>query len=70
VSELTVGQSSSEPQQVKEVDRLQEKLAHSEREIQSIRADKVERAGDLYSVFSISVVGRVKQNLKAALKVF
>lgn len=37
VSELTVGQSSREQQQAKEVDRLQAMLAHMEREIQSIR---------------------------------
>jgi predicted nucleic acid-binding Zn-ribbon protein len=37
VSELTVGQSSREQQQAKEVDRLQTMLAHMEREIQSIR---------------------------------
>jgi DNA repair exonuclease SbcCD ATPase subunit len=52
VSELTVGQSSREQQQAKEVDRLQAVLAHMEREIQSIRADEVERAGALYSAFS------------------
>jgi hypothetical protein len=53
-----------------EVHRLQEKLAHTEREIPSIRADKFERAGALYPVFSNSLVGRVKQNLKAVLKMF
>jgi hypothetical protein len=37
MSELTVGQSSREQQQAKEVDRLQAMLAHMEREIQSIR---------------------------------
>jgi hypothetical protein len=37
VNELTVGQSSREQQQAKEVDRLQAVLAHMEREIQSIR---------------------------------
>lgn len=37
VSELTVGQSSREQQQAKEVDRLQALLAHMEREIKSIR---------------------------------
>ena len=37
VSELTMGQSSREQQQAKEVDRLQAMLAHMEREIQSIR---------------------------------
>ncbi|GFG31367.1 hypothetical protein Cfor_06093, partial [Coptotermes formosanus] len=36
MSELTVGQSSREQQQAKEVDRLQAMLAHMEREIQSI----------------------------------
>lgn len=37
VNELTVGQSSREQQQAKELDRLQAMLAHMEREIQSIR---------------------------------
>jgi hypothetical protein len=37
LSELTVGQSSREQQQAKEVDRLQAMLAHMEREIQNIR---------------------------------
>jgi hypothetical protein len=37
LSELTVGQSSREQQQAKEVDKLQAMLAHMEREIQSIR---------------------------------
>jgi hypothetical protein len=70
VSAPTVSRGSREQQKVKEVDRLQEKVAHSERAKQCIRAHKVERAGARYSILSNYMVGCVEQTLKAALKMF
>jgi hypothetical protein len=70
VSAPTVSRGSREQQKVKEVDRVQKRVAHSERGKQSIRAHKVERVGARYSIFSNYMVGCIEQALKTALTMF